>query len=132
MSGSPFDDHPPPPVHRGSLRFLVRFPRDAYAWLGLSGELDMANADMLASVLDAIHAAGATTVEIDASDVAFAGCAFLDVIERHARIFEDSGGWLVVSAASRSVQRLFDLAGGTQIPIVADTIEHPPVGLVGD
>ena len=133
MDASPFEDRSPSSEHRGSLRFLVRFPRECYAWLGLSGELDVSNADVLSSVLDAIHAAGAETVEIDASEVDFAGCAFLDVIGRHARFFENSGGWLVVSAASRSVQRLFELAGCSHISTVAETIvERPTVDHVGD
>jgi anti-anti-sigma factor len=128
-----------PPAHGGALRFLVRFPRDTYAWLGLSGELDMANAEALSSVLDAIYTAGADRVEIDTGEVGFAGCAFLEVIERHARRFEDRGGWLIVSRASRSVDRLFELAGCDRIadlaeprlvePIVA---EPPAAGSAGD
>src|SRR5688572_5296508 len=85
------------------LRFLVRFPRDTHAILELEGDLDVANTDLLASVLDAVLVAGGRTVEIDTTNVDFAACSLIGVIEHHARMFSAAGGALVLTEASPAV-----------------------------
>ncbi|HEY3486079.1 MAG TPA: STAS domain-containing protein [Ilumatobacteraceae bacterium] len=106
---------------RRPLRFVVRFPGDTHAILELEGELDIANTHVLASVLDAVLVAGVDTVEIDTTNVDFAGCSFLGVIDRHAGRFSGAGGALVLAGTSPAVQRLLQLAGSD------DTVEHRPL-----
>jgi anti-anti-sigma factor len=103
------------------LRFVVRFPGDTHAVLELEGELDIANADVLAHVLDAVLVAGVDTVEIDTTKVDFAGCSFLDVIDRHAGRFSAAGGALFLTGTSPPVERLLQLVGSD------DTVEQRPI-----
>ena len=92
------------------LDFRVSFDGDAGV-LVLSGALDCANAELLASVLDGMSLAGVSVVEIDASAVTFMDCSILSVLVTARRTFEASGGSFALVRASSFVSRFFDLAG---------------------
>ncbi|WP_188196596.1 STAS domain-containing protein [Nonomuraea sp. SYSU D8015] len=76
------------------------------------GEIDMATAGLLGSVLDNLRRSdGCRQVEIDLGQVSFMDCSGIRELLRAKRRFRRQGGSLTIVACSSRVDRLLELAG---------------------
>jgi anti-sigma B factor antagonist len=76
------------------------------------GEIDMATAGLLGSVLDTIRRPeGCRRVEIDLGQVSFMDCSGLRELLRAKRRLRRQGGTVTLVACSPRVDRLLELAG---------------------
>jgi len=87
--------------------------------LGLSGEIDLANEDVLAWVLRTATATCSTTFTLDLSQVGFLGVGGVRVMEETTSAFRDRGGLLRAVAPQPAVAQVFRLLGFDRLPGVA-------------
>ena len=83
---------------------------DGAARLHVSGELDAHSAPEFAEAFEPAVAAAAD-VEVDLTDVSFIDSSGLAALIKARQRLLDAGGSLVVSAASHTAMRLFEIAG---------------------
>jgi len=89
--------------------------------LGLSGEIDLANEDVLASVLRTATVNRSTSFSVDLSGSRSSGWAAVRVLEESTRAFRDRGGLLLVVSPVPAVAQVLELLGFDRLPGVALT-----------
>jgi len=75
------------------------------------GDVDVAGATALTSVLSPLVDAGARRLRCEMAAVGFFGAAGARTLARLAEDLERQGGWLTVERPSRSVRRVLALTG---------------------
>ena len=90
------------------VEFRVSFDGDA-AVVALSGELDVATAELVDAVLDDVRGAGAALVAVDSEQVTFMDVAALRVFLTQLAKYEAARGHLVIVKPSSAVRRLIEL-----------------------
>jgi anti-anti-sigma factor len=86
------------------------------AELVLTGEIDIANVDVLAAALDAALSSGRDVARLDLAGVDFLGVSACRTIAEESSAFRDDGGRLVLAGALPGVVRVLTLVGLPGMP----------------
>ncbi len=92
------------------------------------GDLDLAARDGLSEALARALDSGATTVELDFTDVAFIDSTAIKVIAQAAARIREAGGKLEVTVGNPNVLRIFAIAGVDrlfEVTFALPTFESP-------
>jgi anti-anti-sigma factor len=93
----------------------------------LSGESDLMSAGQLSELLSAQLSTGAQNLMVDVSELSFADSASVRALVLAARTLRERGGKLVLIRPQRTVARVLDLMGVTELLVVqgaAEQAEH--------
>ncbi len=93
---------------------------ESHAVLLVSGSIDIASRDQLATAARNAIADGAVSLVVDMSEVGFIDSTGIGALVRIASEVDDAGGSFAVRAPSRPVLRILDTAGLAQ-----DWVEQP-------
>jgi anti-sigma B factor antagonist len=94
-------------------------PADGTVVLDLGGELDLAVAADLRTLLEGAAAEGPKLVVVDLTDVSFIDSTILREVLRAHHAIDGQGGRLVVAGPQPSVERLLQLTGTTEVFSIA-------------
>jgi anti-anti-sigma factor len=87
--------------------------------LAVQGRLDSVHAPALRSRLEQMAAAGTTRIVLDLTQVGFISSAGLHVLLTTGQLLSGQGGQMVLAGLSPENRRLFDLAGFTDLFVIA-------------
>jgi anti-anti-sigma factor len=106
--------------HVNGVRELAFSSGENELGLVLHGEVDIANADVLAATvaaaLDSANASGRDVVHVDLAEVGFFGAAACRAIVTGSAVFREAGGRLVLVGPQRGVERVLRLVGVHTVP----------------
>jgi anti-anti-sigma factor len=110
-----------PPVSEHPFTVVAGADASHAATIVLDGEVDLACADALRTVLAEQRATGRRHVRVDAAAVTFVDASILTVLHDAHQGFLAGGGTLVLAEAPACVHRLLRLTGLDQFLFMADT-----------
>lgn len=125
-------DHVPDPTG-SALRRDAMFEVSAVSvgsrgsWLGTAGEVDLATAGHLGSVLEQQCQAGRCFARLDLSAVSFMDCAGLGVLVGAHHRFLAAGGTLILTGVGPRIARLLELTGLDQTLFTIARATDPPL-----
>ena len=99
-----------------------------YAVVALCGELDLADAPVVASHLIAAVAAFGPSIIVDLAGLEFIDCCGLGVLLRVLKWTRESGGDMYLVGSRLRVRRVFEMAGLTGVFSVYPSVEQAVTG----
>jgi anti-sigma B factor antagonist len=95
---------------------------DGVAEVRVAGDLDLSECSILAGYLTALAEHDPPWIAVDLAEVSYFGCSALNALLTGLGAAIGRGGFLYLTAASRTVSRVLDLTGTTKILTDRDAV----------
>ena len=103
---------------------ITRSTRGTTEVVALSGELDMANADAVAEVLDGLVDDGRRSIVVDLTDATFIDSTMLRVLLNVSKRLRPGGGELLVVCHEHNIRKIFEITLLDRVFTISETREE--------